>query len=133
MQSAVIQLSDSGSTCLDITEDVRGCDRDKGSDSVPFLQLERKSQARIDEKWRALDKKAKREAKKMGDTYVPPEQRPEAAFVASLIDEFIKVQRLSARLVYSAAGHRSLKTDSRQDLTDTSAYAIQLLTDPASD
>ncbi len=65
------------------------------------MQVERSSQGRIDEKWRTLEKKAKREAKKMGESFVPPEQRPEAKFVASLIDEFVKVG------IFSQGGRRS--------------------------
>ena len=55
------------------------------------MQLERSSHSRIDDKWKTLEKKAKREAKKVGEGFLPPEQRPESKFVASLIDEFVEV------------------------------------------
>jgi hypothetical protein len=49
-------------------------------------------QERIDEKWKALEKRGKKEAKKGGEGYIPQEDRPEANFVASLVDEFVKVR-----------------------------------------
>jgi len=48
-------------------------------------------QERIDEKWKALEKRGKKEEKKGGEGYIPQEDRPEAKFVASLVDEFVKV------------------------------------------
>lgn len=61
---------------------------------LTHVQLERKAQARIDEKWKALERKAKKEAKKLGDAFVPPQQRPEASFIAALVDQFVRVWQL---------------------------------------
>ena len=55
------------------------------------LQLERASQERIEEKWKALEKREKKEAKKGGPDFVPAAERPEATFVASLVDNFVEV------------------------------------------
>lgn len=55
------------------------------------LQLERHTQERIDKRWRALEKKEKKEAKEAPDTFIPMAQRPEATFIANLIDTFLEV------------------------------------------
>ena len=67
------------------------------------MQLERKSQERIDEKWKALEKRAKKEARKGGEGFVPPQKRPEATFVASLIDGFVKASLMNYRSSISGA------------------------------
>lgn len=69
------------------------------------VQLERKSQERVDEKWKALEKRGKKEAKKGGEGFVAPQLRPEATFVACLIDEFVKVTPpVQLRLVLNSQG-----------------------------
>lgn len=72
-----------------------------------LLQLERHFEPRLDEKWKSQEKKAKREAKKAaeaGTQFVPQQDRPEATFVASLVDLFLEVRGLECpRLAESQA------------------------------
>ena len=81
-----------------------------------LLQLERHAEERLDEKWRALEKRAKKEAKKEG--YVPPQERPEASFIASLVEEFVEVSPPSLPrrtvLTQTSLSHNSTPLDGYQ-------------------
>ena len=76
-----------------------------------LLQLERHAEERLDEKWRALEKRAKKEAKKEG--YVPPQERPEASFIASLVDEFVEVLRNFCRSAACESNRRFVDNNYR--------------------
>ena len=53
--------------------------------------------------WRSLAKKEARAAKEAGDAHVPVVERPEAAFIPSLLDEFLGVRRRLAGCGMAAA------------------------------
>ena len=53
--------------------------------------------------WRSLAKKEARAAKEAGDAHVPVVERPEAAFIPSLLDEFLGVRRRLAGAGMGAA------------------------------
>ena len=63
----------------------------KATDLSLGMQLERHSQERIDKRWRALEKREKKEAKEAPETFIPVAQRPEATFIASFVDTFLEV------------------------------------------
>lgn len=56
--------------------------------------------------WRSLAKKEARAAKEAGDAHVPVVERPEAAFIPSLLDEFLEVRRGLAGAGMAAAPQR---------------------------
>ena len=68
--------------------------KDRQSNIIHHVQLERHLNDSINKRWKRLLKNNKEEeekAKASGTDFVPQEQRPEAAFVASLVDEFVEV------------------------------------------
>lgn len=61
-----------------------------------LAQLELQTHEVLVKHWRSLAKKEARAAKEAGDAHVPVVDRPEAAFIPSLLDEFLEVrQRLA--------------------------------------
>ena len=56
-------------------------------------QLELQTHEVLVKHWRSLAKKEARAAKEAGDAHVPVVERPEAAFIPSLLDEFLGVRR----------------------------------------
>ena len=55
------------------------------------MQVERHAQERIDEKWRRLEKRERKEAKDNAESFIPMADRPEATFIGALIDSFLEV------------------------------------------
>ena len=63
-----------------------------------LVQLELQTHEVLVKHWRSLAKKEARAAKEAGNAHVPVVERPEAAFVPSLLDEFLGVR--SGRLAW---------------------------------